>query len=96
MLLKLFSISTPIGELAIAKSIYQNCHVSFLYKIIPCDLFEHYMINFDFILSMRWLRVSYVSIDYKTCRLKFQFPNELIHEWKGSDSVFKGQFYNFF
>ena len=41
------------------------------------------MFSFDVILGMDWLYGFLLSIDFQTIVVKFNFPNELILEWKG-------------
>ena len=40
-------------------------------KLLPCDLVELNMVDFDVILWMDWLHAYYASIDYRTCKVKF-------------------------
>ena len=75
-----FSVSTPVGESVIARTIFRNCPISIFHKIIPCDLIELEMVDFDVILGMDWLYDSYASVDFRTRVVKFQFPNEPILE----------------
>src|SRR5687768_2998402 len=61
-----FSVSTPVGESIIARTIFRNCPISVFHKIIPCDLVELEMVDFDVILGMDWLYDSYASVDCRT------------------------------
>ena len=54
-----FSVSTPVGESVIARTVYRNFPISFFHKIIPCDLIELEMVDFYVILGMDWLYASY-------------------------------------
>lgn len=40
------------------------------------DLFELDVVNFDVILGMDWLHSCYTSLDYRTHKVIFKFPNE--------------------
>lgn len=70
ILLEPFSVYTPVSDSIVAKKIYRDFPISGLHKVVPCDLFERDIIDFDIILSMDWLYVSYASIDYRTRRVK--------------------------
>ena len=61
-----FSISTPVGESVVARTVYRNCLISVFHKIIPCDLIELDMDDFNVILGMDWLYDSYASVDCRT------------------------------
>lgn len=95
ILLECFSIDNFVGESVVLKRIYQNYSMSILHKIIPCDLVEHDMDEFDVILGMDWLYTSYASIVCRTHKVKFQIPNEPISEWLSSDLAFKGRFISY-
>ena len=71
VLIEPFSISTPVGESVITKSVYRNCPISVFYKIIPCDLIELEMVDFDVILGIDWFYDNYASIDCRTCVVRF-------------------------
>jgi len=83
VLLEPFCISTLVGNSIMAKRVYMKCHVSLAHRVTLVDLVELDMLYFDGILSKNWLYHCYVSIDCRTCVVKFQFPNEPILEWKG-------------
>ena len=63
-----------------------------MHKFLPCDLVELDMMDFDVILGMDWLHAYYASIDCRTHRVKFKFPNEPVLEWESQDVVVKGIF----
>lgn len=87
VLYELYEVSNPVGESTIAWRFYRSCPISVLHKDISCDLVELSMVEFDLILEMDWLYVSYASIDCRYLRFKFHFPNEPVHEWEGSNSL---------
>lgn len=45
--------------------------MSKLNKVVPCDLVELEMCDFDVILGMYWLYASYASVDCRTRRIDF-------------------------
>lgn len=63
--------------------------MSILHNIIPLDLVELSIVDFDVILRMHWLHTSYSSIDCQTQKVTFYFPNAYINEWRGSSSSCK-------
>lgn len=69
---------TLIDESVVTKRVYLNYPVLVFHKVIPCDLVKLDIVDFDVIVGIDWLHVSYTSIDYKTHRVKFQFLNEPI------------------
>lgn len=87
-----YELSTPIGESIVARRVYRNCLVCILHKILPYDLVELDIVDFDVVLRMDWLYAYYASIDCRIRRAKFQFPNELVLEWESHDVVVRGRF----
>ena len=51
-------------------------------KLVELD-----MVDFDVILGMDLLHACFDSIDYRTRVVKFNFPNNLILEWNGGNSI---------
>ncbi|MCF7184067.1 hypothetical protein L3H42_11260, partial [Corynebacterium sp. MC-13] len=87
-----YEVSTPVGESIVAKRVYRNCPMFILHKMLPYDFVELDMVDFDVILGMDWLHAYYASIDCRTHKVKFQFPNEPVLEWESHDVVVKGRF----
>lgn len=48
------------------------------------------MLDFDIILGTNWLHAYHGSIDCRTQKVKFQFPNKPILVWVNHDLVVKG------
>ncbi|KAH0754464.1 hypothetical protein KY290_024734 [Solanum tuberosum] len=86
-----YKVSTPIGAYVVARKVYRNCPICILHKILPCDLVELNMVDFDVVLGMDWLHAYYASIDCRTRRVKFQFPSEPILEWESQNVVVNGR-----
>ena len=72
-----------MGDSFFAKRVYWSSPILFSYSVTLVDLIERNMLNFDVILAIGWLHACLASIYCKTMVIKFQFPNELILEWKG-------------
>ncbi|XP_075074479.1 uncharacterized protein LOC142162073 [Nicotiana tabacum] len=79
-----FSVPTPMGDPIIASHIYRGCVIIIKDQETIIDLIELEMIDFDVIMGMDWLYKCYALLDCRAKVVKFEFPNELIHEWKGN------------
>lgn len=83
---------TPYGDSVLAKKVYRSYLMSVFHKVISSDLIKLDMINFNIILDMDMCHASYASIDYRTHKVNFQFPNEPTLKWKGCDTMVRDQF----
>ncbi|KAH0714970.1 hypothetical protein KY284_007875 [Solanum tuberosum] len=45
------------------------------------------MVEFDVIMGMDWLASCYATVDCRTKRVHFHFPNEAVLEWEGNVAV---------
>lgn len=66
VLLEPSEVCTLVGELIVAKRVYRSCPIFILHKVVPCDLIELSIVDFDVILGMNWLHATYASIDCRT------------------------------
>lgn len=66
-----FNFFTLVGKSIITRRVYRGCMISNLHTIVPCNLLKHTMVDFDIILRMTRLYLTYYSIDYRTRRVKF-------------------------
>ena len=87
-----FSISTPVSDFVVAKRVYRGCVVSVGSKETLVDLFELDMVDFDVIMRMDWLYSCYASLDCRTRKVVFNFPNNLVIKWEGGFLALKGKF----
>ncbi|XP_070013960.1 uncharacterized protein [Nicotiana sylvestris] len=60
-----FAVSTLVGELIIARRVYQGCMVLVCGRQTSADLVELEMLDFDAIAGMDWLAACYVIVDYQ-------------------------------
>src|SRR5688572_27127271 len=61
-----YSMYNLVGESIVASRVYRGCPISILHRVIPCDLVELEMVDFDIILGMDWLHSAYATIDCRT------------------------------
>ncbi|XP_075096584.1 uncharacterized protein LOC142174647 [Nicotiana tabacum] len=78
-----FEVSTPVGESVIARCIYQGCPVKVHHRLTVADLVELEILDFDVIMGMDWLESCYAKVGCRTKIVSFEFPDELVLEWKG-------------
>ena len=61
-------ISTPIGESVEVRYMYPACVVEIKERILPADLIELAILDFDVILGMDWLSENHATINcYEKC-----------------------------
>lgn len=58
----------------------RNYIVSIFHHDTVADLVELDMIDFDAILEMDWLHSCYSTLDCRTIKVSFSFPNKLVIE----------------
>lgn len=61
-----FLVYTPPGDFVVAKKVYRSYLLLVLYKVIPWDLIELEMIDFDVIIGIEYLHACYASIVCRT------------------------------
>ncbi|XP_070036688.1 uncharacterized protein [Nicotiana tomentosiformis] len=76
-----FAVSTPIGELIIARRVYRGITVTVSSRQISADLVELEMLDFDAIMGMEWLAACYATIDCRVKTTRFHFLDEPVLEW---------------
>ena len=96
LLNKPFEVSTPTGESIIARKIYRNCIVTVCDCDTLADLIELEMVEFDVIMGMDWLASFYATVDCRTKRVHFHFPNEAVLEWVGNVPAPRAKFISYF
>ncbi|CAN4076703.1 unnamed protein product [Withania somnifera] len=88
-------VATPTGESIIARRIYHDCIVTICGRDTLADPIELEMVEFDVIMGMDWLASCYATMDCRTKRVCFHFPNEAILEWEGNVGAPRGKFISY-
>ena len=57
------TISTPLGETIEVKYMYRACVVEVKGRVLPADLIELAVLDFDVILGMDWLCDNYATLN---------------------------------
>lgn len=96
LLNKPLAVSTPTGESIIARRVYCDCIVTICDRDTLADLIELEMVEFDVIMGMDWLASCYATVDCRTKRVYFHFPNKADLEWEGNIGAPKGRFISHF
>ncbi|XP_070049937.1 uncharacterized protein [Nicotiana tomentosiformis] len=84
-----------VGESIVAAQIYRGCVVTVCSRDIVTDLIEMGMVDFDVIMGMDWLYSCFAKLDCRTRTVRFEFPNELVLEWKRDNVVLNGRFISY-
>ncbi|XP_049405070.1 uncharacterized protein LOC125868479 [Solanum stenotomum] len=95
LLNKPFQVSTPTGESIIARRVYRNCIVTVCDRDTLADLIELEMFEFNVIMGMDWLASCYATMDCRTKRVHFHFPNEAVLKWEGNVAAPRGKFISY-
>ncbi|XP_070004110.1 uncharacterized protein [Nicotiana sylvestris] len=88
-------VSTPVGESVIARCIYRGCPVKVHHRLTAADLVELEMVDFDVIMGMDCLESCYATVGCRTKIVSFEFPGELVLEWKGDVVTPRGRFISY-
>ena len=75
-----FIVSTPVGELVVAKRVYRNYPIMLPNRVTYVELVELDMTYFDTIF-MDWLHSCFASIDCRTRVVKFNSLDEPVLQW---------------
>ena len=84
-----------MGDSVVAKRLFRSYLILLLNRVTFVDLVELDMVDFFVILGMNLLHACFVSINCKTRVVKFQFPHELIFEWKGGTQSLEVELFRF-
>ena len=73
-------VSTPTGESIMARRVYFDFIVTVCNHDTLANLIELEIVKFDVIMGMDWLASCYATVDCRTKRVYFHFPNEVVLE----------------
>ena len=68
-----YSVSTPVGDSIVAKSVYRSCPILLSTRVTLVDFVERDILEFDVIQGMDWLPSCFVSNDCRIRVLHFNF-----------------------
>ncbi|XP_070036755.1 uncharacterized protein [Nicotiana tomentosiformis] len=78
---------SQIGESIVVARVYKVCVVLVLGRDTVADLIELGMVDFDVIMGMDWLYSCLAKLDFRFRKVRFEFPSELVIDWKGDNVV---------
>lgn len=81
------SVSTPFGEIMLAKEKIKACQVEIANHALEITLIVLDMRDFDVILGMDWLAANYASIDYSHKEVIFTPSTRTNFKFKGAGAV---------
>ncbi|XP_070034767.1 uncharacterized protein [Nicotiana tomentosiformis] len=68
-----FAVSTPVGEMIIARWVYRGCTVTVCSRRTLPNLVELEMMDFDAITGMDWLATCHATVDCRAKAARFHF-----------------------
>ncbi|XP_070035182.1 uncharacterized protein [Nicotiana tomentosiformis] len=90
-----FAVSTPVGELIIARRVYRGCTVAVCSHQTSADLVELEMMDFDAIMGMDWLAACYAVVNCRAKAASFHFLGEAVLEWVSNRATPRGRFISY-
>ena len=87
ILIEPFLVTTSVSFFVIAIISYRKCPIMLPNRVTVVELDDIDMVDFDIILGMSLLHACFTSTECRTRIVKFNFPNELILNWKGGNSI---------